>query len=625
MNDATIKTRGLALAACGTIARAVSAGKTEQFQDISVSEAIVLGLYNQGVTKYVGVFGHGTTDIAEVLRIYSQAGLVKVYNVRHETAAAHAVTALKMQTGETAAVIASIGPGAMQAFAGSLCAASNGAGVYHIYGDETTHDEGFNMQQIPKDEQGLFLKMCSVMGNAYALYEPYSIFTALRRGAIHTGKAGFTGPFFLLAPMNVQSSLIKNCNLLEFPERFIPGKVACEDLKIFQQAAEMTLKAKRVVIKIGQGSRGYGKEIVALANLLDAAIVSGAGCSGIVPYSEPRYMCVGGSKGSMAGNYCMNEADLAIVIGARAVCQWDCSGTAWKKVREIINFNADPYHAAHYNRTLPVVGDAKLNLQKWIDFLKSQGIKPGKNDSKWAKTIFAKKKEWEEFKKARYDQPALKDAVWGRKILTQPAAIKIACDFADSIGAIKYFDSGDVQANGFQIVADEKEGQTYTDTGASYMGFAASALLAGALREGTQYGMAFCGDGSFTMNPQILIDGVEHKVRGCIIVFDNRRMAAISSLQKTQYGIDYKTNDSVAIDYAVWANAVCGVKGLFGGTTPQEFKKALVEAYKYDGLSLIHLPVYSGPDELGGMGVFGDWNVGKWCERVQAEHHRIGL
>jgi 3D-(3,5/4)-trihydroxycyclohexane-1,2-dione acylhydrolase (decyclizing) len=45
----------------------------------------------------------------------------------------------------------------------------------------------------------------------------------------------------------------------------------------------------------------------------------------------------------------------------------------------------------------------------------------------------------------------------------------------------------------------------------------------------------------------------------------------------------------------------------------------------FKGLSLVHVPVYNGPDEIGGMGVFGDWNVGNWCERVQAEHHKIGL
>ncbi|HET7191103.1 MAG TPA: thiamine pyrophosphate-dependent enzyme [Pseudolabrys sp.] len=62
------------------------------------------------------------------------------------------------------------------------------------------------------------------------------------------------------------------------------------------------------------------------------------------------------------------------------------------------------------------------------------------------------------------------------------------------------------------------------------MGFAASALLASALADDPRYGIAFCGDGSFMMNPQILIDAVQHRVRGMIVIVDDRRMAAISGL-----------------------------------------------------------------------------------------------
>jgi 3D-(3,5/4)-trihydroxycyclohexane-1,2-dione acylhydrolase (decyclizing) len=617
--------RAHAIAEHGSIAGAVTAGALDQFQCLSVSEALVLGLVNQGVRQFVGVFGHGTTDIAEVLRVYEEAGVVRVWNVRHETAAAHAVTALKMRTGETAAVITSIGPGAMQAFAGSLAAASNGVGVYHIYGDETTHDEGFNMQQIPKDEQNMFLKMCCTLGNAYSLGEPMSVFSALRRGAVHVGKPGFSGPFYILAPMNVQPTTIIDCNLLELPVAFRACPVVCDDESIFARATDLARSSGKITIKIGSGARGCGKEIVELANLIDAAVVSGAGSSGIVPYSEPRFMSVGGSKGSISGNFAMNEADLVIVIGARGVCQWDCSGTAWKNARGIINFNTDPYHAGHYNRTVAVVGDARANLRRWIETLKSDGFSPVNGLSDWSKAISEKRAEWESFKKRRYCCSTLLDPVWGKPILTQPAAIKTACDFADSIGAVKFFDAGDVQANGFQIVEDESEGRTITDTGASYMGFAVSALLSGAMAEDGKYAFAFSGDGSFTMNPQVLIDAVEHGVRCCIIVFDNRRMAAISGLQNAQYGIDYKTNDSVAVDYVAWAGSVSGVNALYGGTSIEEFGEALRQASDYDGLSFIHVPVYAGGDELGGMGVFGDWNVGNWCERVQAEHHKLGL
>ena len=70
--------------------------------------------------------------------------------------------------------------------------------------------------------------------------------------------------------------------------------------------------------------------------------------------------------------------------------------------------------------------------------------------------------------------------------------------------------------------------------------------------------IAFCGDGSFMMNPQILIDAVVHRVRGMVVIFDNRRMGAISSLQQAQYGHEFGTNDHVAVDYVAMAHSVEG-------------------------------------------------------------------
>ena len=199
----------------------------------------------------------------------------------------------------------------------------------------------------------------------------------------------------------------------------------------------------------------------------------------------------------------------------------------------------------------------------------------------------------------------------------KPAAIKIVADFAKEIGAAKIFDAGDVQANGFQIVEDDRTGDTFTESGASYMGFAASALLASAMADRPRYSIAFCGDGSFMMNPQILIDGVEHGVKATIVIFDNRRMAAISGLQHAQYSAEFRTNDGVAVDYRALAASVSGVLALAGGDTPQTLREALRAAHEHDGLSVVHVPVYCGPDERGGLGAWGQWNVGNWCDDVQ--------
>jgi 3D-(3,5/4)-trihydroxycyclohexane-1,2-dione acylhydrolase (decyclizing) len=623
--DEEISGRAVCIARYGSVRKAFESGTLGQFQDISVSEGLVIGLLNQGVRKYIGVFGHGSTDLAQVLSIYEDAGLIKTYNVRNEIEGAHCAAMLKWHYNETTAVVTSIGPGALHAFAASLVPASNGIGVYFVFGDETTHDEGPNMQQIPKNEQHPFLTLVKTMGNGYTLHTPESIFSALRRGASTVFNPAFPGPFFFLLPMNIQPVIIPRCNLLEFPEKPDFPRVLTDDLKVYQDATSLVEKAAKTIIKFGGGAAHCGAEIQELSKLIDAVIVAGAKMSGVVPYGEERFMSVGGSKGSICGNYAMNEADLAIVIGARAVCQWDCSGTAWKNARSIINFNNDPFSVNHYNRSLLILGDAQQNLRKWIAYLKERGFGPANSTSDWLKKNMEKKEEWENFKRQRYNNPVLFDEVWKREVLTQPAAIKIAYDFAKERRAARYFDAGDVQANGFQILEDEDYGLTYSDTGASYMGFAASALLAAGLADNPVYTFAFSGDGSFMMNSQILYDGVQHKVNGCVIIFDNRRMGAITGLQMVQYERDYKTSDQVAIDYVALAAAIRGVKSLFGGFTSEDFKKALVQAHDHRGLSVIHLPVYFGDNELGGLGVFGSWNVGNWCETVQRQHHEIGL
>jgi 3D-(3,5/4)-trihydroxycyclohexane-1,2-dione acylhydrolase (decyclizing) len=592
--------------------------------DLTLSEAIVLGLLRQGVRVFLCVLGHGSTEIGEVLRVYQDAGLVRVCGVRSEIEASHAAAALRWVTGEKAAVVTSIGPGALHALAASLVAASDGIGVWYLCGDETTEDEGPNMQQIPKYEQHAFLDLFSTMGRAYCLHTPLALPTALRRGLNTVDHPYRGGPFTLLMPMNTQPGLLVEFNLDELP-RGAPPRLGAAGDDVCAEAVEALRRAQRIVVKAGGGAREAGPELIEFLERVDAVVVHSPLVSGLLPYHHPRNMMVGGSKGTICGNYAMENADLLLAIGTRFVCQSDCSRTGYPKVQQVIHVNADPDAATHYGRTIALVGDAKQTLAKLVQLLDRQTALPAVSSGRWLAECRAKRQEWEAFKGERYKTPVLYDEAWGQEVLTQPAAIKAATDWARANGAVAFFDAGDVQANGFQIVEDDRLGRTFTDTGASYMGFAVSALLATAVAEKPFYGLALTGDGSFTMNPQILIDGVEHGAQGCILVLDNRRMGAISGLQLDQYGVDCATNDSVAVDYVAWARAVRGVRAFDGGRTPAALVAALERAKAAGGLALIHVPVYFGRNELGGMGVFGRWNVGNWCDETQSLRHEIGL
>jgi 3D-(3,5/4)-trihydroxycyclohexane-1,2-dione acylhydrolase (decyclizing) len=614
--------RAAAISQAGGLHAALAQGLLSPTCTVSLSEGVVLGLLKQGVRKYLAIFGHGSTDLAEVLRVYTEAGVTQVYNFRNEVEMAHAGTALAWVHGETCAVVTSIGPGALQALAGSLAAASNGVGLYHLYGDETTHGEGYNMQQIPKPQQGLYGQMAALMGQGYVLHTPEALREALRRGTQCVHHPSKAGPFYLLLPINTQPQVIQDLNLNALPERLRMPRLAVGDAQALQAAADLIRGHTRIVMKVGGGGRGFAHQVRALAERCGAAVVLSPGSTGVLPDAHPQNMHVGGSKGSISGNFAMQHGELLLVVGSRAVCQADCSGVGYPRAQAVINFNADLADAAHYNHTLALQGDIGAVIEQLLPLLQGPDEPPAvQARHAWLADCARHKTQWKALLAERQAVAPLYDAVWQRPVLTQPVAIKQVCDFAKAHGAIKFFDAGDVQANGFQTVEDDEPGQTCTETGASYMGFATCALTAGGLADTPRYAIAFTGDGSFMMNPQALISAVEHGARGMVVIFDNRRMAAISGLQHAQYGVDFRTHDSVAVDYVQLAASVRGVLALSGGDSAASLQAALAQAHAHPGVSVVHVPVYAGTAPEGGLGAYGSWNVGNWCEDVQQRYH----
>ncbi len=351
-------------------AAALAQGLLPPRLDVTLSEALVLGLLRQEVKTYFTVFGHGSTEVGEVLRVYQAAGHVKVYGVRSEIEASHAASALRWVTGEKAAVVTSIGPGALQALAASLAPASDGIGVWYLFGDETTEDEGFNMQQVPKHEQSLFLQLAATMGRAYSLHTPLALPTALQRGAATVDHPTRPGPYYLLLPMNTQATWLPDFNLDELPEaRSVVLGPAVGD---YARAAQWINEADRVLVKVGGGGRNAGAELTVLLEHTGGVLVHTPIATGCIPYTHPQNMAVGGSKGSLCGNYAMENADLLMAVGTRAVCQSDCSRTGYPNMKRVINLNADVDDATHYTHTLALIGDVRQTLAKLNDALGSE-------------------------------------------------------------------------------------------------------------------------------------------------------------------------------------------------------------------------------------------------------------
>ena len=75
MDEGGVRARARAISAARGLAGALRDGKLDPRIDVTVSEGVVLGLLKQGVRKFSAFFGHGNTDIGEILRVYAEAGV----------------------------------------------------------------------------------------------------------------------------------------------------------------------------------------------------------------------------------------------------------------------------------------------------------------------------------------------------------------------------------------------------------------------------------------------------------------------------------------------------------------------------------------------------------------------
>src|SRR5690554_1705390 len=228
--------RAAAIVRAGGVQAALDSGELQPRASVTVAEATLIGLLKQDIRTFIGIFGHGTTELGDVMRVYEAEGALRTYAVRNEVEAAHAATALRWATGQKAAVFTSIGPGALQALSGSLAASSDGIGVWHIYADETTEAEGLNMQALPNGEQEQFLKVAALMGDAYSLHTPWALPEAMRRGLDTVDDPHRAGPFFLLLPINVQPQTF-SFNLRTLPTAAPPPLGAAADGGRYDEAA----------------------------------------------------------------------------------------------------------------------------------------------------------------------------------------------------------------------------------------------------------------------------------------------------------------------------------------------------------------------------------------------------
>ena len=274
----------------------------------TVADVLVETLVAHGVTQFFGMVGHSNLGFADALRRAEERGELRFIGIRHEGAAAFAASAYGKLTGRPAACFAIAGPGSTNLLTGLYDAKLDQSPVLAVSG------------QVPSKVlgRGAFQDL-----DLSAVFQDVAISsTTVQSGSDHAELAALAvkhardgrGVAHLVLPDEVQA--LPSDSPAGAPEGRYSDRLVRPEESALARAAELVLEARRPVLVVGHGAHGAESEIVALAEHLNAPVLTTFKAKGLVPDTHPLGAGVLGRSGTPVASWLMNESDLLVVVGA---------------------------------------------------------------------------------------------------------------------------------------------------------------------------------------------------------------------------------------------------------------------------------------------------------------------
>jgi acetolactate synthase I/II/III large subunit len=298
----------------------------------------------------------------------------------------------------------------------------------------------------------------------------------------------------------------------------LPGLPPPADQRAVEAAAQAILTAQKPVVVAGNGVRiaqAYDqlRRLVEAAGLPVATTAAGKGC---FAETHPLALGVFGTFGTEAGNACVAEADLVLVVGSKL----SPSDTAWENralldpVRQtFVQIDIEPRNASwNYPAEHVMIGDAAVVLGQLIEAIGSAGT--GRRQQA-EQRVAAHREQHGYFNDRAYfadDVPILPQRVIGELARNLPEDAIVTCDAGENRIMMTHFYQTK-SAEGFLQAA-----------GSGPMGFAIPAALGAKLVHPDRPVVAVCGDGGFAMTMNGLMTAVEQDIPIITVVFNNNAL-----------------------------------------------------------------------------------------------------
>lgn len=276
----------------------------------TVTDVMAETMVAWGVDSVFGMVGHSNLGLADALRVQEEAGKLRFFGVRHEGAAAFAASGYAKLTGRPAACLTIAGPGATNLLTGLWDAKVDRAPILALTGQVDTQVLGPGaFQEI--DQGSAFAAVSTFSQPVLATSRHAELMTlALKHAVLKRDVA------HLYFPDEVQTRPAADGAQASGPEGRLPVQRIAPPDEALQSAIALLQTAKRPVIVVGHGARFDMPAVVALAESLNAPVLTTFKAKGQISDGHPLAAGVLGRSGTSIASWFMNEADLMLVMGA---------------------------------------------------------------------------------------------------------------------------------------------------------------------------------------------------------------------------------------------------------------------------------------------------------------------
>jgi len=440
--------------------------------------------------------------------------------VRHEQGAGHAATGYAQVTGRVGVCIATSGPGATNLVTPLADAAMDSVPMVAITGQVPSLAIGTDAFQ-EADIRGITMPFAK---HNYLITDPAEIPRAIAE-AFHIASTGRPGPVLVDIAKDALQKMTDfkyptSVNLKGYQPRLEPNAQAIAD------AAALITQSSKPIFYVGGGviKADAHRELLELANLLGAPVVTTLMARGAFPDSHPLHLGMPGMHGTVAAVTGLQKADLLITLGARFDDRVTGKLSTFAQNAKVIHCDIDP---AEMNKNrfadVAVIGDVKHTIQALIPALKAALAKNKPDLTEWLRQMNSLKNAYP----LGYDQPS--DGSLSPQYVIERLGKISGPDTIFTSGV------GQHQMWAAQFISYENPRTWLNSGGLGTMGYAVPAAMGAKVGAPDTTVWAIDGDGCFQMTNQELVTCALNNIPVKIAIINNESLGMVRQWQTLFY------------------------------------------------------------------------------------------